>query len=422
MTSRVPSPPSGGKTLSIAVIGAGATGALCALELARAGHTVTIIDAGAPGNGSSSRSAACFREQWGTPSTVRGMVYARKYYDRWLELVGGDTPPIHHNGYLFLGTRQMDEIAVRERVAMQQEAGAAIEFLTRDEVHERFPFIQMGVGVTFATWGSNDGFLDHDRVYLEAIAAAKQIGVTTRFNAPVTGATIENDRIATLHIGDESIEVDLVVNATNAWASKVSELVGGTELPIVSRMRYLYFATLRRKVQWMNEEAIRAMPMVIGPNGAYSRPTPDGSLLQAWLHHEIGTAAPSLAEQDEIGQGFRFSDPASYGQAVTREIARWMPFAEEIGRLDAVASGFYADTLDHNPIIGYDPLRGNLIHVAGFSGHGLMHAPFSAAIVSGLVSAGENISQMELPDNCGTVDLTPYAVNRAFKAPEGMVI
>jgi glycine/D-amino acid oxidase-like deaminating enzyme len=111
-----------------------------------------------------------------------------------------------------------------------------------------------------------------------------------------------------------------------------------------------------------------------------------------------------------------------YGPAVRKEVAQVLPAVEDMGKLVAVTTGFYDTTPDHNPLFGYDGDVANLIHAAGLSGHGLMHAPFSALIVSELVRQGRNAASLELPLGLGPVDLGLYGLDRAFDRTEGMVI
>lgn len=84
-------------------------------------------------------------------------------------------------------------------------------------------------------------------------------------------------------------------------------------------------------------------------------------------------------------------------------------------------SGYYDATPDNNPIIDYDTQVGNLIHVAGFSGHGLMHSPFTALIVAHLVGHGRGHPRVELPFSLGSADLSSFALTREYKR-EGMLL
>src|SRR5690348_4932668 len=90
----------------VVLIGAGATGALTAVRLAERGFHVTVLEKAAIGNGSSSRSNACIRAQFGVAETITGMMYSEWWYSHFHDQL--QTPPenrqpvIEQNGYLFL--------------------------------------------------------------------------------------------------------------------------------------------------------------------------------------------------------------------------------------------------------------------------------------------------------------------------------
>jgi glycine/D-amino acid oxidase-like deaminating enzyme len=50
--------------------------------------------------------------------------------------------------------------------------------------------------------------------------------------------------------------------------------------------------------------------------------------------------------------------------------------------------GLYEVSPDHNAIIGEDPQIRNLYYCTGFSGHGVMHSPGAARLLSELIVRG----------------------------------
>jgi len=159
--------------------------------------------------------------------------------------------------------------------------------------------------------------------------------------------------------------------------------------------------------------------MTITPSGAYSRPD-NRQLMMGWLQFP-GPVTATLDNQDEIERGFGLGF-GEYGAAVRKEVTQFLPAAQDMGRIEAVTTGFYGVTPDHNPFFGYDPRVGNLIHACGFSGHGLMHSPFSGRIVASMAAAGRNLNALDLPFGIGRAELGQYAVGRVFGSREGMVI
>jgi len=420
-TNMISAPVAGGSSKTVCVIGGGVTGVLSAWELARLGHKVILVEARFLGNGASSRSAACIRAQFGTPSNVRGMLYSISFFERWMDIFPNSQSPLRQNGYLFLKNYTADLGAVKQLIAMQQGAGLKeVRFLGQDGLNELFPYID-SIGLTGATWCPRDGFLIPGIVYQDGGEAARALGVEIVQNDEVVAAHVSGSNASGVALkSGRIIDADLFLNAANVWAPRISGLFGGMDLPIKAERRYLYFlAGLKADSDWgLSLEEFPKLPMIITPAGAYCRPE-NRQLMTGWLQH-MAPVVPTFDNQDEIETGFGLGYN-EYGSGVRKEIAQFLPAVQDMGKIMAVTTGFYDTTPDHNPLFGYDSRVGNLIHAAGFSGHGLMHAPFSARIVAELITAGRNLEVMELPYGLGGVDLNPYGLERVFEHVEGMV-
>jgi glycine/D-amino acid oxidase-like deaminating enzyme len=93
------------------------------------------------------------------------------------------------------------------------------------------------------------------------------------------------------------------------------------------------------------------------------------------------------------------------------------PRLADAGGLTATSSGFYGTTPDANPIIGFDANLDNLVHAAGFSGHGLMHAPITALLVEAIITGEVEVGlQVRLPPpfEKHSINLGAFAPNRSF--------
>jgi glycine/D-amino acid oxidase-like deaminating enzyme len=68
-------------------------------------------------------------------------------------------------------------------------------------------------------------------------------------------------------------------------------------------------------------------------------------------------------------------------------------------------------------MIGFDANLDNLVHAAGFSGHGLMHAPITAllveAIITGDVEDGQHV-RLQQPFEKHSIDTNAFAPTRSF--------
>jgi glycine/D-amino acid oxidase-like deaminating enzyme len=401
------------------VIGGGITGTLTARELLLAGWDVTLLEAHTLGAGSSSRTAAGIRQQFSTPATVRGMRYAvRKYLEFADETTDGHSP-IVQSGYLFLCGDAPSFQEATARVAMQRDNGLAeVEALAPDELRRRFPWLA-DEGLAGGTWCPTDGFLHPAVVYMEAGERVRALGGDVRQRQPVLGARTDRGRIVSVHTPSGQVEGDLFIDATNAWSPRVAHLLGATPLPISPLKRYLWF--LRRDDSAMSEADLLAMPMVVAPTGVYFRPENGSSLLMGWAHDTPPETAFSYEDQDTIDAPY-----AHGGDPESRPVQAWLHASEVVPALTqfdgmtGTTAGFYATTPDHNPFLDYDPEVSNLIRLAGFSGHGAMFGPFTAAVARALADAGRSLDRIQLPE--GLVDLSDFRIGRHFDTHERLVI
>lgn len=408
----------------VVVIGGGASGALIAVRLAERGYQVTALEKAAIGNGSSGRSSACIRAQWGIAETALGMLYSEWFYAHFHDLMqspAADRPwMLKQNGYLFLyeNPALIADVALRDgvasawqiaqqQVAMQRGIGIDVSLLTPDEVHGRWPHIAPDKLIG-ATWGPQDGFLNHDLIYTRGFARAQEMGVDLRQHVAVLGAQVQHGRITNLETTDGLVSGDWFVNATGAWAPRVSRQLQGIDLAIAPLKRFLYY--LKPTAGYMEAATWGNLPMTIygvGPGrGAHSRPAGD-TLLIAWSHAADPEPAFTDADQDVIPPPFHHANGIdNYGYAALGEIDRLAPELANCGGLCATTCGYYEMTPDGNPLIGIDAGLGNLVHAAGFSGHGLMHAPITAVLVEAIIAGGVHDGAVQLPSPFAAHHLT----------------
>ena len=420
---------------SVVIIGGGSTAALSAVRLAEQGFHVTVLEKARLGNGSSSRSAAGIRAQFGVAETVIGMRYSEWWYAHFHDHLQTPAerrlhPVMRQNGYLFLyeDPAQAEHPDMRQALAsawqqgqhdaaMQQRLGHSVEILTPGQIQERWPHLE-AERLIGATWCAEDGFLIPDMIYGEGFRRAQELGVDVREQTEVLGATIQGDRIAELHTSAGPIAADWIVNATNAWAPRVSQRLQGMDLAISPQKRYLYF--WKPTPPMMEPERWRELPMTIygmgARRGAHSRPEGD-LLLLAWARQTPPEPAFSDADQDAIRPGFSHREGVeNFGYEVLEQVATFAPRLVDAGGLVATTSGYYGMTPDANPLIGFDTRLRNLMHAAGFSGHGLMHAPITAVLVEALTSGNVSKGEVRLPPpfETYTINLATFDPGRDF--------
>ncbi len=402
------------------IIGAGITGALVAHELLLKGADVTVLEAREKGAGSSSRSAACIRQQWSTPATVRAMRYSVRAYDRFGEDFGCGpdvAPPVVHNGYLFLYADGWEE--AQARVAMQHAAGLTeVEAIPAAALTDRFGRVD-ATNLKGATFCPTDGFLRPDIVYMEGFRRVEELGGRLIQNFRVMDGAHDGGRLVAVKADDgREVEGDVFVNATNAWAPRLSRRLGGIDLPIAPLKRYLYFVHRGGDV---GADEMMDWPMTITPSRAYCRPENPEQLLAGWAHATDPEPEFDWSDQDLIEPPFFHKTGLdNYGFQLWMELAEAMPAIGEFKGIEATTAGFYAVTPDHNPILGFDPQQPGLLHAAGFSGHGAMLGPFTAKAIAAMALAGETLTSVRVEDE--EIDVGAMLVGRDFTHAEGMVI
>jgi sarcosine oxidase subunit beta len=363
------------RPMHVAVVGAGIVGAAVAWSLARRGARVTLLErAAAPATGSTGRSAAGLRHQFSLAANVRFSRYAAERFAAFGDEVGADAG-FRRVGYLFLVPPQDAERWAADR-AMQHAEGARVERWSLEELATRAPYVALD-GLAEASFGPDDGVLDPHAATLGYLSAARALGAELHLDTPVDALRGDRDgwRVAS---GGRSWRVDRVVNAAGAWAGGVAALAGA-ELPVVASRRDVF---------------------VTGPVAGLPLPTPlvVDTQTGVWWRSEgerllLGRSNPAEPPGFREGVDWRW-----FEQVLEAALPRF-PFLAEVG-LDRRASwwGWYEVTPDHLPAIGEAPDAPGLVHAAGFSGHGVQHAPATGHAVADLLLAGGS----------GGFDLSPF--------------
>jgi len=418
-----PSPSSLPSRADVVVVGAGAVGAAAAWYLSQtAGLSVAVVEARAVGAGSTSRSAAAFRQQFSSHAHVRMSLFSREAYEKFPTTFGVD-PVFVQNGYLFLYDDEDAMAAARTRVEWQRSEGVVdARALTSAEVDDlpRLRGAFRTEGLAGATWCPSDGFLRPTEIAAGFLDGARRRGATVHVGGRVTGFDVARGALAGVRIeGGGRIETPAVVLAAGWWSNAVATLAG-CPIPVVAVKRYLYVTPQFRG------RHVEHFPLVVRNLGAYARPEGNG-LLMGWderPERPEGTdrfppppqdVATLEVEQDRVAPGYG-KGIDEYGIEVLAELAEAMPWLADEGGVQYVAGGFYEVTPDDKAILSPDPRLPGLFHASGFSGHGIMHAPAAGRAVADLVLGRAPLFPMD------GFALGPLLENRVRGDAERMVI
>ena len=357
--------------MRVTVIGAGIIGASCAYHLASRGAEVTVVEREeGVAMGSTGRSAAGFRTQFATPHNVQLSLLSLEWYRR------NDSGYSPH-GYLFLVPPEAWEDRLAQ-VQLQREQGAHVEVLGVERARQIVDFNPDGI--QGATFGPEDGFVDPDQSTQLLMRRAREEGTLFHRLETVVGAERDGDAWH-LTTSKGSIDADVVVNAAGAWAGEVAELAG-LRVP-VQPFRNDVFVTAPRPRP-------RPLPLTVDiPSGVYFRSEGDRLLIG---HHDHGAPMGFLE-----GVDWDHLDPIMEGL-----FTRYPWFEDEELDRRACWWGYYEMTPDRSPVLGRDPAAPTWVNAAGFSGHGVMHAPATGRLIAEEVLDGE----------AHTVDLAPFRIER----------
>lgn len=290
------------------VIGAGVIGSSVALELARGGRRVVVVERGpSAGSGSTSSSAAIIRFSYSTPDAILTAWEAAAMWHQWAEHLGGTDPDgmatFHECSNLTLRTvgYQPDQMLARWR-----EFGIDHEELDADELATRFPAFDTGqffppkpvddpafaddpTDRLTAVLCHGCGFVDDPMLAAKNLAwAAKQHGATFRFHAEVV-AIDRDDVVRGVTLADgTSIEAPVVVNVGGPHSAQLNRLAGVTDDMTIGHrpLRQEVFVVPAPAGTGLDEGGAFVADVDLGQ---YFRPHPGGSMM-------IGSTEPDCDE------------------------------------------------------------------------------------------------------------------------------
>jgi len=370
-------------TRDIVIVGGGVMGAAAACFLARDhGCAVTVLERDPSyARASSALSASSIRQQFSTPINIAlsawSVAFLRRVDD---ELgVGGETPGISlvEHGYLYLATPQgVDVLAANH--AVQREAGAAVQWLTRDELRARFAWM-----ATADLAGGNLGLRGEgwfDGPALHQAFRRKAIACGARFVAADAQGfeTDSTDQVRAVLTGDgRRIEAGAVVLAGGAWTAPLAAQLG-VHLPVSAKKRDVF-------VLDSPAAPLAGCPLVIDPSGVWFRPEGRGFIAGAPPRstQDGGPGDPDEPPLDAI-------DHSLFDEVIWPALAQRVPGFEAL-RVRSSWAGYYEmNAFDHNGLAGPLPGWRNAFTACGFSGHGMQQAPAVGSALAALITGGRS--------------------------------
>lgn len=310
---------------------------------------------------SSALSASSIRQQFSTGVNVRMSLFGA----RFLREHG---IAFNESGYLYLGG---DFSAAH---AVQKANGADVALLSRQDLREKFPWLN-AADVTQGSLGlSGEGWFDGQALHALFLKEARERGARV---IEAEALSIGHEKI---RLPDEELKCRNVVNAAGPWARALAA-TAGIDLPVHARRRTVFVLSCPVK--------LARCPLVIDPSGFWFRP--DGELFLAG--DAPATDADDLPLEPQL---------AEFDEALWARMAHRVPAFEAL-RLERAWAGYYEMNLfDGNAILGAHPSRPGLWFINGFSGHGMQHA----------AAAGRGLAELILYGEYRSLDLSALSFRR----------
>ncbi|HEY1016354.1 MAG TPA: FAD-binding oxidoreductase [Herpetosiphonaceae bacterium] len=346
----------------VVIVGAGIVGGSIAYHLATRGCTDVLILEKEPAevSGSTARSAAGVRHQFSSRTNILLSQYSLERFKHFTEEVGGHAE-FHQYGYLFLFNDAAQWASYQDVVALQRSLGVPVETLTPAEAARHVPELNTAdlVGAAFC---AEDGFVDPHGIAMGYLSRARQLGAGILRSTPATGFTIEDDRVTAVQTPDGPIRCEYVVNAAGPYAGEVAALAG-LQVPVRPFRRNIYVTEPFPAIP-------REMPLTIDVgSGAYIRKEHENLLL--------GMSRLDEPSSHQITVDWDWLDN------VLEAMLHRFPILERAGLSERQSwAGSYEITPDHLPVLGRMPSLPNWVNAAGFSGHGVMHAPATGLLIA----------------------------------------
>ncbi|NBE92270.1 FAD-binding oxidoreductase [Nonomuraea sp. KC401] len=391
-------------TADVVVVGAGVIGSSTALELARAGFRVVVVDRlGGPGQGSTSASSAVVRFNYSTFPGVAAAWEARHCWESWPDHLGfvdqAGMARFWRTGMVFLDV----DVAPKERVVpLFDRAGIPYETWDASLLAERIPGLDVGrfwppkrldddgfwadpTEQLGALWTPDAGWVDDPTLAAVNLAdAAGHAGARFVYDSQVTAVRRTGGRVAGVALANgEQVDAPIVVNAAGPWSSAFNQMAGvGDDFAITTR-------PMRQEVHFVTappnfNHGDRPGPVIADLDlGTYLRGAPGNGLY-------VGGTEPECDPMqwlDDPDEANLRPTVALFDAQVTRA-ARRFPNLSVPARPSGIA-GVYDVSTDWTPLYDRTSLDGFYVAI-GTSGNQFKNAPVAGRFMAAIVAAVEN--------------------------------
>lgn len=358
----------------VVVVGAGIVGAACAYYASVAGMSVTVLERGAVGGGSTSRGEGNLLVSDKGPGPELDLALWSR--NLWLEIateVGADQLELEEKGGLVVATSEPALADLLDFGRGQAAFGVQASRLSAEEMRDQEPHLARDLpgGLLY----SQDLQVQPMLAAAALLAAAQSRGARIYRGVTVTGAERNSTGgITAVSASGRRFPTRTVVNAAGTWGGEVSELLGGP-VPILPRRGFVLVTeplprVVRHKVYSADYVSNVASYDAGLETSAVIEGTKGGTVL-------IGASRERVGFDDTLS--------VSVVKRLAAQAVRLFPFLADVA-LIRVYCGFRPYCPDHLPVIGPDPRVEGLFHASGHEGAGIGLAPATGMLTTQLLT------------------------------------
>ena len=338
------------------IVGGGIAGCALAYYLAQEGETdVLLVEADELGSGSTGGSFGGVRQQFSTPLEIE---LSRRGLDFWrtAERVFDSPVPWHENGYLFMSGNADIVAKLAEAAKLQRSMGLTdVDVLDVEQIKELTPWVGTD-GLLGATYTPHDGKVTPTDGVHALAKAARGRGVRIREHWDLK--SLERSGSGWRVTGPEVVDAGRVVLCTGYWSSDLLRAFG---LELTIHPVPLYAA--------ITEPALagQLVPLTIDLDTGLLIERESGGLLIAVLLEENPPGYGHVQMLDHYADLARVRAPSIVDVPIAKHV---------VANVDLGGDG--------HPYVG--EVEDGLWMIAGFGGHGVMHAPPVAQLLAKIIA------------------------------------
>jgi len=367
------------------IIGGGIIGTATGYYLAAKGLNVLLLEKDYLTAGSTGRCITGIRQQFSTPATIQTAMESVRLFSHMKEELGQDVEWTN-SGYLFLAHEESKASTFKKVIALQQEYGLDVRFISAEECRTIVPLLNTD-DLLGASWCPSDGQANPFLVVKAYTDNIKSLGRTIRIGEEVVSLQVSGSRIQSLTTkAGNTYSAPIILNAAGPWAREVG-LMAGVDLPVYPER---HEALITDGVSYMN------IPMLVDYRAE------GGYFVQRVTGQFIGCYTP---EKQVPGKNTESS--LEFIVEMARRMCRLIPALENVAILRQWA-GSYCMTPDGSPIVDETDVKGFFSSV-GMSGHGFMLGP----------ALGKFMADF-MVDKSWPFDMKEFSFGRSFGAKEDM--